>query len=103
MATFRTITWDEAKARLNRTKHRISFAEAATVFDDTLTSTIHDPEHSQEEERFATLGYSHKNKLLRVSHTWRVFAVDEVEVLEVRIISARAPTTREREEYEEGL
>ncbi len=29
-----TFEWDEEKAKLNRSKHGVAFAEAATVFDD---------------------------------------------------------------------
>ena len=65
-----TITWDEEKARRNSIKHPgITFNEAETVFDSALSSTIPDPEHSQDERRLATLGYTRNNKLLRVSHT----------------------------------
>jgi uncharacterized DUF497 family protein len=43
--------WDEDKARSNMTKHRVAFEEAATVFGDELAMTIHDPEHSEDEDR----------------------------------------------------
>ena len=38
--------WDENKAEINLKKHRISFHEAATVFDDPLAITFNDPDHS---------------------------------------------------------
>lgn len=51
--------WDESKASRNVQKHGVSFDEASTVFGDPLARTIHDPLHSEEEDRFVTLGESH--------------------------------------------
>jgi uncharacterized protein len=39
--------WDEAKANRNARKHRVSFEEAATVFDDPMSITLDDPEHQK--------------------------------------------------------
>lgn len=50
--------WDENKNASNQKKHKISFAEAKTVFYDEEARIIDDPEHSQEEERFIILGLS---------------------------------------------
>ncbi len=54
--------WDPAKDRRNQAKHGVSFAEAVTVFDDPLTWTIEDPDHSTEEGRFLTTGYLQMTK-----------------------------------------
>jgi len=43
--------WDVDKARKNLAKHGVSFDEAITVFGDPLAVTIHDPDHSDDEER----------------------------------------------------
>ncbi len=86
--------WDPDKAEGNIAKHGISFAEAATVFGDRLALTFHDPDHSDDEDRFLTFGHSTKNRLLVVSHTDRGDRT--------RIISARQATRRERKIYEEG-
>ena len=86
--------WDEGKADTNWNKHGVSFDEAATVFSDSLSDTIPDPLHSDEEDRFVTMGLSARGRLLVVVHT------DREE--KVRIISARTATTRERRQYEEG-
>jgi uncharacterized DUF497 family protein len=43
--------WDVDKARKNLAKHGASFDEAITVFGDPLAVTIHDPDHSDDEER----------------------------------------------------
>ena len=86
--------WDEKKAAGNLAKHGVSFEEAATVFGDPLSDTFDDPDHSAEERRFLIIGKSVLGRMLIVAHT------DDGEV--VRIISAREPTRRERESYEES-
>ena len=86
------IEWDENKAVSNVVKHKVSFAEAQTVFDDPLSATVDDPDHSFDEKRFVTVGITSVGRLIVVSHTL------EPEI--IRIISARKPTRRERESYE---
>lgn len=86
--------WDSDKAASNIAKHAVSFEEAATVFGDPLSLTVHDPEHSQDEDRYITMGSSTDHRLLLVSHTDREDRV--------RIISARLATRRERKAYENG-
>jgi hypothetical protein len=85
--------WDRKKARRNLEKHGASFDEASMVFQDTMSITISDPLHSEGEERFVLLGYSHRNRLLVVVHTERGGRI--------RIISARRATRKERLRYEE--
>ncbi len=51
--------WDIEKAKSNEQKHGISFDETSTVFADPLSLTIHDPLHSEDEERFILIGISH--------------------------------------------
>lgn len=85
--------WDEEKAEINLKKHGVSFAEASSVFASPLSLTIADPLHSDEENRFITLGESNSERLLVVVST------DREET--VRIISARVATRRERKNYEE--
>ena len=92
-ATRFVVEWDENKNLLNQRKHRVSFEEAATVFSDPLETTIDDPDHTFAEHRFISIGESFMNRLLVVSYA----ESDD----EIRIISARRPTTRERQEYEE--
>jgi uncharacterized DUF497 family protein len=86
--------WDPRKAAQNRRKHRVSFHEAATVFGDPLAMTYHDPDHSISEQRFITVGMSNAGRLLMVAHA------DRAE--NVRIVSARKTTLRERKHYEEN-
>jgi uncharacterized DUF497 family protein len=91
--------WDPAKERRNRILHRVSFIEAATVFGDPLQWVIEDPDHSTEEARYLTTGFSNRQRLVIVSHTYRSHTY---RFQRVRIISARLATTTERHVYEEG-
>jgi len=50
--------WDQAKAAANERKHGVSFDEAKTVYLDPLAETFDDPDHSQDERRFITIGMS---------------------------------------------
>ena len=86
--------WDPAKAAANLRRHRVSFHEAATVLEDSLSTTFPDEAHSEEEMRFLTIGASRRGRVLVVAHTER----NET----IRIISARQATRREREFYEQG-
>ena len=85
--------WDPNKAEINLRKHGVSFAEAGTVFGDELAITVPDPDHSDDENRYITVGWSNRRRLLIVSHTDRGD--------KIRIISARELTPRERKTYEE--
>ena len=85
--------WDPEKAERNVRKHGVSFDEAASVFGDPLSMTYDDPDHSWDEDRYITIGTSQSEKLLIVSHTDRE--------RNIRIISARAATPRERKKYHE--
>lgn len=87
-------TWDPRKAAANERKHRITFAEAATAFDDPLSMTVPDPDHSEGEARYLLVGRSAAGRLLVASH------VDDTEY-HIHIISARGATRRERRDYEE--
>jgi len=84
--------WDLAKAEQNVRKHGVSFDEAVTVFYDPLAATFDDPDHSEVEHRYLTVGFSSQNRLLVVSHTDRGQTI--------RIISARPATSHERKKHE---
>jgi uncharacterized DUF497 family protein len=86
--------WDDDKAEANEKKHGVSFQEAETVFGDPLALTGFDPDHSDEEDRYITMGTSIEGRLLIVSHTDREDRV--------RIISAREASRRERRDYGDG-
>jgi len=86
--------WDPRKARGTLRKHGIDFNEASTVLADALSITIPDPNHSEAEERWVTIGLSNRQRLLVVVHT------EEEET--IRLISARTADRLERRKYEEG-
>lgn len=50
--------WDDAKAKSNLRKHGVSFEDAVAVFADPTAVTLDDPDHSQDERRFVTIGSS---------------------------------------------
>lgn len=91
-----TFEWDAAKASINKKKHGISFDEAKTVFFDENARVIHDPEHSEDEERFIILGLSATAHMLVVIHCFR--ENDRI----IRIISARKATQKESKQYHGG-
>ena len=84
---------DAGKADANFEKHEISFHDAATVFADPLSTSFPDPDHSEGERRFLTIGVSQSGALLVIAHTEKDDAI--------RIISARPVTRQERRFYEE--
>ena len=86
--------WDDDKAEANENKHGVSFTEAETVFGDALALTGYDPDHSDEEDRYITMGTSIETRLLVISHTDRGN--------KIRIISARVASRQERRDYEDG-
>ena len=83
--------WDPDKAASNLTKHGVDFADAALALEDDLALTIRDSA-SEAEERFITLGTDPTGRLLAIAYTFRGETL--------RIISARAATSRERRNYE---
>ena len=94
--------WDPVKALRNARKHGVSFERAATVFFDPRALSILDDEHSEEEERWITLGLDRSGVLLAVCHTFR----EENEVgpdasVKIRLISARRADRREAAQYGE--
>lgn len=89
--------WDKKKARTNLTDHKVSFEEAKTLFNDPFLLTYPDEGHSENEERYISIGVSLRNRILLVVHTDRN---ETPTSLTVRIISCRKATTSERKEYE---
>jgi len=72
----------------------MAFEDAATVFLDPLATTFPDPDHSLDEQREITIGYTMKGYLAFVSHCERGERI--------RIISARRATRTECDDYEKG-
>ncbi len=86
------VVWDTKKGALNIRNHGIEFSHAATVLDDPMAITIEDTSH--DEQRFVTIGSDLLGRLLVV-----VYAYSGEE--EIRLISARRATPKERRVYEE--
>jgi uncharacterized DUF497 family protein len=84
--------WDPRKAESNVRKHRVSFDEAVTVFDDPLV-VVEGQDHARE-SRLVAIGYSARVRMLLV-------IVTEVHHEEIRIVSARRAEKHERKAYEE--
>jgi uncharacterized DUF497 family protein len=85
--------WDEKKNASNKKKHHVSFEEGQTVFVDENALLIHDPDHSDKEERFVMLGLSARLRVLVVCHSYRKKQAS------IRIISARKATRLEQKQY----
>ena len=90
-------SWDKRKERENQRKHGISFEEASTAFADENARLKHDPDHSQQEDRFILLGFSAKLRILVVAHAYRA------DGNQIRIISARKAIRNERRQYGQFL
>jgi len=98
MTTSYTFEWDPRKAHDNIDKHGVAFDEASTVFRDSKALSILDPDHSETEDRWITMGISEKGRLLIVIHT---FQEEREDAATIRIISSRKATKRETETYGE--
>lgn len=90
--------WDPRKARNNQNAHGVGFDEGATVFTDPLALSIFDPDHSEAEERWITMGFSEKGRLLVVMHS---FPKESDTAVTIRIISSRKASKRESQAYGE--
>jgi hypothetical protein len=91
--------WDPKKASLNLRNHSVGFERAATIFMDPRAGSIPDEEHSEEEERWVTIGLDASGKLLVVVHT---FEEKDPTRCKIRLISARKATKKEAGQYGTG-
>ena len=88
------ILWDPLKAESNLRKHKIRFSDAEPVLFDPIAMTREDVE-AEEEQRLVTIGRDSLDRILVVVYTYRKE--------EIRIISARRATPKERRSYEERI
>jgi len=84
--------WDKRKLKINLAKHRISFEQAAEVFFDPFIKIV-DASRNQE-VRDAIIGMDKQWNLLYIVHI--AFEDDQI-----RIVSARKVTRREKDFYED--
>ena len=92
--------WDEVKAEANARKHGVTFEMASTVFRDSRLLTVADPEHSETEERWFSIGCASNGVVLSVVYLW---SGADPAATEIRLISARKATQAENRQYQEGL
>ncbi len=85
--------WDEAKARSNLRRHRISFLQACRVFDDFFALIEQDLSEDYGEDRFLATG-TVEGMILTVVYTERRERI--------RIISARKASSDEQRKYYRG-
>lgn len=84
--------WDDEKEKINIHKHGIDFTTAARVFKDENRLELYDELHSDQEERYITIGIiDGVAYLVMVVYTEREEAI--------RLISARKATNREGRMY----
>ena len=86
--------WDDDKAERNAREHGVTFEEARTVFQDPRCVEFYDEAHSEDEGRYAAIGFSKQGRLLLV-----VFAPRGSRT---RLISAWEAERDEEEIYERG-
>ena len=86
--------WDPEKSAANLLKHGIKFSDASLALEDERALTMRD-DSSHAEERFLSLCLDPLGRVLVVVYTWRGE--------NIRVISARRATRRERERYEASL
>lgn len=91
--------WDGSKARQNLRKHGIAFERAATIFENPDTLSELDEEHSEQEDRWITMGLDHTGTIVVVCHTFTETGIDSAVV---RLISARKATRNEAKRYRRG-
>ncbi len=91
---FEGFEWDAEKARANRRRHGIDFADAVGALEDDWALTMRDELSAVDEQRYLTLGRDVLARVLLVAYTWRGSRI--------RMFSARRATRRERRQYLAG-
>ena len=84
------VEFDPLKAKTNRFKHGVSFAQAEEALQNFMAITVEDPD-AIGEQRFVTLGIDDSGRLLIVAYTMRGDAI--------RLISARKASKGETRQY----
>ncbi|MBI3536783.1 MAG: BrnT family toxin [Chloroflexi bacterium] len=93
--------WDPQKAAKNLRKHKVSFKKGATLFNDPLSATVPDPDHSDEEGRYIIVGISNRFRQLIVSFAEQGDRIRITPALACGAsVSARELTRAERKAYE---
>ena len=88
--------WDSSKARQNLRKHGLTFERAASIFQDPDALSEFDEYHSEQEERWITMGVDSIGTVLIACHT---FHESDDSNATIRLISARKATKNEVKQY----
>ena len=88
------VTWDSVKAKSNRLKYRIFFADLEPVFYDPDAISFEDLA-SKEEARYVVIGLDALARIVVVVYTYRGNTI--------RLISARKASKSEQQFYEKGI
>ncbi|MDE5945921.1 MAG: BrnT family toxin [Oscillospiraceae bacterium] len=88
--------WDDEKEQTNIKKHKLDFTTASYVFSDENRLEIFDECHSDDEDRYITIGLINQVPIV-------VMVVYTERGERIRLISARKATPKERSLYYEGL
>ena len=89
--------WNPTKEKQNLRKHNLNFRQASTVFRDPAQLNLYDDEHSQDEDRWITIGLDETGSFRVVIHTFEQIDKDQCFI---RIISARKATLEEQFHYQ---
>ena len=84
--------WDDNKEKINLYKHGIDFSTAALVFQDENRIEFYDEAHSEDEDRYITIGQINGVAII-------VMVVYTERGDTIRLISARKATSQERRRY----
>ena len=87
--------WDEGNARKNFDSHDVGQDEAEQIFSNLPLLIVDDTAHSQQELRFNASGVTNAGRRLHVTFTMRSG------LTQIRVISARDMSRRERNRYEQ--
>lgn len=85
--------WDDGNQHKNKKKHAVSMGECEEVFFNEPIVVQQDEIHSDSEDPYFLLGKTNVHRLL--------FVVFTIRVDQIRIISARDMTKREKQSYED--
>jgi len=83
--------WDESNSVKNWIKHNVSASECEQIFFNHPLVLAEDVKHSKNEKRFYVLGHTNENRLL--------FVVFTIRSHQIRVISARDMSKKERKVY----
>ena len=61
--------WDSEKAESNLDKHGVSFEQGMTIFSDPDEVMLPDPDHSNEEERYISIGRATNGEVMLACYT----------------------------------